>query len=704
MNIIKTFFLFILFILCLKTYADKLEKGFEKLKVFDYFAAKEYFEKTLEDETAAAAYGLSAIYSSDKNPFYNPDSARKFILISDSAYKTLKEKIKKNYLQYGITDSSIRVLSEFICDDAFKKSKNSNSVEGYNRYLQNFTSCTQFSEATTLRNEAAFNDAHIKNTSESYKEFIALYPQALQYREAVSKYDELVYEENTSDHSIESYEQFILNFPENPYRSQAEKMIYSLNVSDKTLQQFIFYARKYKGSRYSGDAWHEIYKLSMKDFSQASFDKFKETFPDYPFPEELESDFRLQNYFFLPFKESDKWGYINELGEEMIKPGFEEATFFSDGLAVVSDKGKYGYVNKAGKITINFQFQDAEPFHNSSAVVKKDSLYGLINKDGDFLIQPKYQELSEVSDDIYMAVKNDISGYLHKNGDTLTGFIFDLAGDFRNGYAIVNKKEKFGLLNAGGYFNIEPKYAELVFIGNGLLKALSENEAWGILNVKGDTILPFTYEAIGEFHEHRALVAKKDKCGYVNEQGILEIPLRYFYSSVMLTTGQFQDGFALLKQKYKSVLIDTTGKVISFSGYEDYAQPSEGFIPVRKNKKWGYADMNGKIRIPCKFESAEPFNEGFAIIRQNKLEGLIDTSGNVFIAPLFEDIEIMEKAILVRSNGKSGLLTRAGILLIPCLYDKIQFLSPIIAKAIDEQRLIYINLDSGKIIFNSTKK
>ncbi|MBK6400083.1 MAG: hypothetical protein IPF75_17990 [Bacteroidetes bacterium] len=31
-----------------KVSADKLEDGFERLKVHDYFKAKEYFEKTLE--------------------------------------------------------------------------------------------------------------------------------------------------------------------------------------------------------------------------------------------------------------------------------------------------------------------------------------------------------------------------------------------------------------------------------------------------------------------------------------------------------------------------------------------------------------------------------------------------------------------------------------------------------------------------------
>ena len=76
--------LFILF--ALNSKGDKLENGFERLKKYDYFQAKEYFEKSLESKQPGAAYGLSVIFSEDKNPFYNLDSARKYILISDSTF------------------------------------------------------------------------------------------------------------------------------------------------------------------------------------------------------------------------------------------------------------------------------------------------------------------------------------------------------------------------------------------------------------------------------------------------------------------------------------------------------------------------------------------------------------------------------------------------------------------------------------------
>lgn len=703
MNSRKIFFLFVLLFLCHKVNADKLEKGFERLKAFDYFAAKEYFEKTLDDEPAASAFGLGSIFSFNKNPFYNVDSARKYILISDSTYKLVKEKTKKKYSELGVTDSSIAKLSEFICQDAFITFKNINSVSAYNHFLKNFSTCAQDSEAVVLRNAAAFNDARFSNTSAAFKEFMTLYPNSVQFNDAHAKYEELVYKENTADNSIESYEQFMLNFPGNHFKPDAEKKIYTLSIQDSTLEQFVSYVRKYKTTTYTGDAWHEIYKLGMKDYSEETYNQFKQKFPDYPFPEELETDYRLQNYFFLPFEAFGKLGYINEEGQEMIRPTYEEASLFSEGLAVVMKNGKYGYINKADKTIINFQFQDADAFHNGCAVVKKDSLYGLINKKGEFLIQPVYEELSEASDEIFMGVKNDHSGYIYKTGSPLTGILYDLAGDYKNGFAIVNKNEKYGLLNTFGKFNIEPKFSELVFIGNGLLKALDENESWGILNVKGDTILPFTYEAIGEYQANRALVVKGGKCGYVNEFGAIVIPIKYTYSSIMLTSGQFQNGYALLKQKFKNILIDTSGNSISIPFCDDYGRPSEGFIPVRKNKKWGYADMKGKIQIPCKYELAESFEKGYAIIRQNKLKGIIDTAGTVFIQPLYEDISFKDKVILVRNNHKSGLLMRDGLLLIPCQFDKIEFISPKIAKAIEGKEFLYVNMDNGKIIYNSNK-
>ena len=67
----------------------KLEQGFQALEIFDYFKAKDLFYKSLKKHEAPASYGLSVIYGSDNNPFFNLDSAYKFIYAADSLYQSL---------------------------------------------------------------------------------------------------------------------------------------------------------------------------------------------------------------------------------------------------------------------------------------------------------------------------------------------------------------------------------------------------------------------------------------------------------------------------------------------------------------------------------------------------------------------------------------------------------------------------------------
>ncbi|MBL0104840.1 MAG: WG repeat-containing protein, partial [Bacteroidetes bacterium] len=233
----------------------------------------------------------------------------------------------------------------------------------------------------------------------------------------------------------------------------------------------------------------------------------------------------------------------------------------------------------------------------------------LINRRGEFLIQPKYDDLSLPSQEVCVAVSEDHSAYLLKNGKPLTGFLFDIANDFKNGVAIVSVNEKFGLLNTAGKYAIDPAYEELVLIAPALLKA-NKNGKWGILDFHGQIILPFEYDAIGEFSQHLTLVAQNGKCGYVNEKGLIVIPVKYNYTSALLTTGTFTNGFVSLKLKAKRQLIDTTGSALPLTAFDDFRLPGSGLIPVKKNKKWGYAAMNGKIAIPCKYESAETFVGG----------------------------------------------------------------------------------------------
>ncbi|MBI1923598.1 WG repeat-containing protein [Candidatus Poribacteria bacterium] len=73
---------------------------------------------------------------------------------------------------------------------------------------------------------------------------------------------------------------------------------------------------------------------------------------------------RCQNngdeHILLPIPVDSRYGYINELGKVVIKPQFNYARRFSDGLACISIGDRWGYIDKSGRYVINPQFDGAD--------------------------------------------------------------------------------------------------------------------------------------------------------------------------------------------------------------------------------------------------------------------------------------------------------------------------------------------------------
>ncbi len=678
--------------------AGKLEKGFERLRIHDYFRAKAYFNQSLRRWPAGAAYGLSVIYSRNNNPFYNLDSARRYILVCDTAFRKVKGKRLDKYNKLGITDFSIIALTDTICRKAFYAARLASSVNGYNRYLGDFSFCTHVSEAADLRNEVAFHHARLINTSAAYLEFMEKYSKAKEHHEANARYEEKLFEERTVNGKLGDYELFIRDYPESPFVMNAEKRIFEISTRDSTVEAYHAFIMKYPDNTHVPEAWRALYALSTRDYTEAAFGKFRRDFPDYPFMDELEKDFRLQQSLLLPFRDSGKWGYIDETGRVLIEPRFEDASLFSEGLAYAALNGKYGYISKSGKTVIPFELDEAETFHEQTAVAVKDDRWGLINRYNEVLVPFEYDEISPPSENICVVTLNDRSAYLALTGKRLTGFDFDIAGDFDNGFAIAGSDNKYGVISSAGHFVIEPRYAHLSFLSNGFIKARG-GDRWGIISLAGDTLLPFEYEAIGDYSEGLALVAKNRKCGFIDERGRLAIPPVHPFSDYILNNAAFSDGYVLLRQKTRATLLDTAGKKVSFRGVRELGQPSEGLIPARRGRLWGYVSYKGKTMIKDYYESAGPFRNGRATVTSGGLSGVIDTTGKLVILPVYDRVLFQSDFVLTILNGLYGLVAFSGKPVLDNKFDRIEFIEGRAAMAYMDDRRYYVNLEAGKVVF-----
>ena len=65
----------------------------------------------------------------------------------------------------------------------------------------------------------------------------------------------------------------------------------------------------------------------------------------------------------IAFEENKMWGFVNSKGKIIIKPQYEVAKNFSNGLAAVCKDGKWGFIDKNQKLVIGYQFLDADYFN-----------------------------------------------------------------------------------------------------------------------------------------------------------------------------------------------------------------------------------------------------------------------------------------------------------------------------------------------------
>ncbi len=113
--------------------------------------------------------------------------------------------------------------------------------------------------------------------------------------------------------------------------------------------------------------------------------------------------------------------------------------------------------------------------------------------------------------------------------------------------------------------------------------------------------------------------------------------------------------------------IDTTGKEVIRTKYEDTGSFHEGRASFRKRDGWGFIDKHGKEVIEPKFSRVRDFSEGLAAVRENKCWGFIDKSGNFVIKPTnwCSTTDFRSGIAVVGVGTKFGIIDNAGHFIIP---------------------------------------
>ena len=73
----------------------------------------------------------------------------------------------------------------------------------------------------------------------------------------------------------------------------------------------------------------------------------------------------------ISMRKKNRWGFIDDNGNEIILPQYEEVRDFFGDWAPVKKNGKWGFIDEQGKIIIDLIYDDLYSYGEHSATVSK---------------------------------------------------------------------------------------------------------------------------------------------------------------------------------------------------------------------------------------------------------------------------------------------------------------------------------------------
>jgi len=115
---------------------------------------------------------------------------------------------------------------------------------------------------------------------------------------------------------------------------------------------------------------------------------------------------------------AEMYGYVDRNGSEVIRPQFGFATDFREGRAFAIPPGSQhpGIIDQQGNFLHEPAYDEAHEFHEGLAAVRVGTLWGYVDLDGEWTITPRFEHADDFWHGLARAAWKDRYGYIDRAG------------------------------------------------------------------------------------------------------------------------------------------------------------------------------------------------------------------------------------------------------------------------------------------------
>ena len=429
-----------------------------------------------------------------------------------------------------------------------------------------------------------------------------------------------------------------------------------------------------------------------------------------------------KEYEYFAVYSSNKWGVINQEGNIVIEPSYQEMIIIPDKTKdificmynVNEETGEYKTKALNSKNEEIFtDYEQIEVLENSDKNdniwfeegilrVKKNGKYGLIDLEGKEVLSCEYDEITTLDgiENSLILVKDNKKGLANDKGsiiiEPLYKDIINLGETYKEGYITIDEQGKYGLISTTKKQILENKFDEIkqiylnnyyIVVENGeekiinssgeeILKGTSnkiqsatqkgfiikENDLYGEIDTTGEKLIETEYQELKELKENTYLAKKNDKYGIIDEVQNIKIPFEY----TGITYNDKANLFIAEDENYNTSIFD-----------KDYNKKIEGmlievdtensYIRMRINDEYKYYNFNCEEKSNTEILA----DNTLFLSKKDGKYGYVDKKGNVVVECIYDDATEQNQYgyVAVKKNGLWGSLNSEGKEIIEAKYN-----------------------------------
>lgn len=313
-----------------------------------------------------------------------------------------------------------------------------------------------------------------------------------------------------------------------------------------------------------------------------------------------------------------QFGLFAKNGKEIIEQKYAAIKTIEQGiLSVENEDGFSAIFNNSGQQLSPFEFEEITPFNSKNLLVTYYNRKGLVDKTGKVAVPPVYKDI-KLNGNKINALPFKKWTLFEENNSSEKAFFFDKIIPIDQNHFAIQTSNNVGVITKEEAYNVYLPDLELIAVKHKLL-IVSNGEYKGVLDMKGNQVLPLNYDEVD-----------------IREEVIF---------------GQIRR-----RDKQDWQAFDHRGVLQSNQRYESFFTVSTDRIGAIRNGKAGMLDKSGNEASPFIYDTLLPMKNNKSVVRYQGNQGIINGQGHWVITPYKDSLAIYEHFVFYQQGTQSGIL------------------------------------------------